>query len=130
MESISMENLNSYKEKGSDNEQSDFEKNFSDRIKCTSVDTEFKMDETILLKQSFKSNCQKVSFQEVKKNFYQTGIRNFKFSIKQESTNNENHHSNHESSVRIIKPNDYLFFSIFTTIFCFLPIGNLFYLKF
>lgn len=40
------------------------------------------------------------------------------------STNNANN-PQMEISTRIIKPNDYLFFSIFSSIFCFLPLGKL-----
>lgn len=29
-----------------------------------------------------------------------------------------------EFSTRILKPNDYFFFSVFTSLFCFMPIGN------
>lgn len=29
-----------------------------------------------------------------------------------------------EFSTRIVKPNDYFFFSVFTSLFCFLPLGN------
>lgn len=32
-----------------------------------------------------------------------------------------------EFSTRIVKPNDYFFFSVFTSLFCFLPLGNFLY---
>ena len=36
---------------------------------------------------------------------------------------------NTKKSKKIKKPNDYLFFSVFTSIFCFLPLGKLFFPK-
>jgi hypothetical protein len=38
--------------------------------------------------------------------------------------------SHSQFSTRILKPNDYLFFSIFTTIFCFFPLGKYFLIFF
>lgn len=51
-------------------------------------------------------------------------IELLKWKREQQNQNDSNLNSNFEFSTRIIKPNDYLFFSIFTTLFCFFPIGN------